>query len=406
MFRRAFAGLLIGATLWFPAAQQGMARTAPARESFDAAELDRLGKDGNEAIYNLDYRTARDRFTKMTKIAPEHPAGYVYLANNLWLETLYAGRRLATSIYLNTSFYAQDKDSDRVDPDRDREFHRLIKQAITASNIRIQKDPSDASALYYQAAALGLRAAYGASVARSFTRAIGDANDSIQIYKRVLKLDPNYVDSYLSIGLYEYVIDSLPFGWKLLARVAGLKGSKKKGIEHLEMVVNKGKNVSDDARVILASILTREGEHERALGLMTQLASKYPKNFVLGIERAVLLSRMGRRDESNSAFTNLLALEDVARSNTDIVNYQWADALFAAGQYQAALERYSAVKQWQKSEAGLVSLSQLNSGKALDALGKRTGAVSAYEVVLKRENIYDSHERAREYLKKPYSPGP
>src|ERR1700682_2685122 len=60
------------------------------------SEFDRLRTEGFDAVYNIDYKTARQRFLQMTKIAPDHPAGYVYLANNLWLETLFQSRRLTT----------------------------------------------------------------------------------------------------------------------------------------------------------------------------------------------------------------------------------------------------------------------------------------------------------------------
>src|SRR5688572_11119127 len=68
-------------------------RTLP-QESSDGAsktegpaelvEFDRLRTEGFDAVYNIDYKTARERFLQMTRIAPDHPAGYVYLANNLW----------------------------------------------------------------------------------------------------------------------------------------------------------------------------------------------------------------------------------------------------------------------------------------------------------------------------------
>ncbi|HYL98346.1 MAG TPA: hypothetical protein VEZ90_05275, partial [Blastocatellia bacterium] len=49
---------------------------------------DQLRLEGNSALYNLDYKKAHECFEKMSQIAPEEPASYVYLANNLWLETL------------------------------------------------------------------------------------------------------------------------------------------------------------------------------------------------------------------------------------------------------------------------------------------------------------------------------
>jgi hypothetical protein len=61
--------------------------------SAGASEFDRLRIEGFSAVYNIDYKTARERFLQMTRLAPDHPAGYVYLANNIWLETLYQSRR-------------------------------------------------------------------------------------------------------------------------------------------------------------------------------------------------------------------------------------------------------------------------------------------------------------------------
>src|SRR6266851_1604930 len=185
------------------ASQQDLKTVARrAKGAGDLAEFDRLRTEGFDAVYNIDYKTARERFLQMTKIAPDHPAGYVYLANNLWLETLFQSRRLTTSVYTGGSFYAQDKTEDQVDQKRDREFNELIKQALAATRARLVKDSKDVEALYYNASALGIRAAYGTSVKRSFARSISDANDSVQIQRQVIKLDPEYVDAYLSIGLY------------------------------------------------------------------------------------------------------------------------------------------------------------------------------------------------------------
>ena len=370
----------------------------------DLSEFDRLRIEGFDAIYNIDYKTARERFMQMTRLAPEDPAGYVYLANNLWLETLYQTHRLTTSVYTGESFYSQDANEDKVDQKRDREFNDLIRQAIAATKARLIKNPKDVEALYYQASALGIRAAYGASVKRSFVRGIGDANDSVKIQREVIKLDPNYVDAYLSIGFYEYVIDSLPAGWRLLARFAGLKGSKSKGIEHLELVVSRGKYGADDSRVVLLGIYSKEDKRDRALEIISNLSTHYPRNYIFGLERASMLYRMGRSDEGAHAFTDLLKDDFIAGHAADLVNFEWGQALSGQQDYPSALARYKEVQRWPKSNAGLVSLAYLRAGEALDALGKRDEAMAEYQMVLKRENVFDSHKLATQYVKKPYVP--
>jgi tetratricopeptide (TPR) repeat protein len=117
-----------------------------------------------------------------------------------------------------------------------------------------------------------------------------------------------------------------------------------------------------------------------------------------------MLYRMNRSDEGNQAFASLLKDARIAQAATDLVNYQWGESLTAKGDYAAALERYNEVKRWQKSDAELVSLAHLHAGQALDALGKRNEAVTEYQAVLKRENVFDSHKLASQYVKKPYVP--
>jgi hypothetical protein len=409
---RLFFILLLTATIFSSsvvALPQSAAQTQSVKEAAKAggesttAEFDQLRAEGNDAVYNLDYKLAREKFERMVKIAPDHPAGYIYLANNLWLEWLNSSRRLSSSLYNGDSFYQQDAEEDKFDPKRDKEFNDFIRQAIGIAKARVLKNPQDTEALYYQGAALGLRAGYSVTVKRSFRRAMGDANGSIQIQKKVVKLDPNYNDAYLSIGLYEYVIDSLPFVWRTLARLAGLKGSKSKGIEHLELATQKGKFAADDARVILIGIYSREKQPEKALDVISYLAKKYPRNYLLGVERANMLYQRGRKEEGSESFAALLKDAQIAQAATDHINYQWGESLMNAGDFALAVERYKEVTRWAKADKSLVSLAHLHTGQALDALGKREEALAEYQTVLKRENIFDAHKLASEYVKKPYA---
>ena len=394
--------VLLAATSSASSARPQESSSGSTKASTDLSDFERLRTEGFSAVYNIDYKTARERFLQMTRIAPDHPAGYVYLANNVWLETLYQGRRLSTSVYTGGSFYSQDKDEDKVDAKRDRDFNDYIRQAIAAARARLAKNPKDTEALYYNASALGIRAAYGTSVKRSFTRAIGDANESIKLQRQVIKLDPEYIDAYLSIGLYEYVIDSLPGGLKFLARLAGLKGSKQKGIEHLELVTQKGKYTADDARVVLLGIYSKENQLDRALEVITYMTKQYPRNYLFGVERASMLYRTGSAEEGARVFSDLLKDEQVAGQANDLVNFHWGEALIAKQDYSGAIARYKEVQRWPKSNAGLVSFAHLHVGEALDALGKREEAMAEYQMVLKRENVFDSHKLAEQYVKRPY----
>jgi tetratricopeptide (TPR) repeat protein len=198
------------------------------------------------------------------------------------------------------------------------------------------------------------------------------------------------------------VIDSLPGGLKFLARLAGLKGSKQRGIEQLERVTREGKLTADDARVVLLGIYSKENQLERALEIISYMVKQYPRNYLFGVERASILYKTNHADEGARAFADLLKDERVAAQAADLVNFYWGEALLAKQDYAGAIARYKEVQRWPKSNPGLVSFAHLHVGEALDALGKREEAVVEYQMVLKRENVFDSHKLATQYVKRPF----
>src|SRR5262245_40310961 len=68
------------------------------------ARLDTLRAEGYEALYNLDYETARNRFQKMVELAPDNPAGPQCMAASLWVQQLNQSWELKATLY-STSAY-------------------------------------------------------------------------------------------------------------------------------------------------------------------------------------------------------------------------------------------------------------------------------------------------------------
>ena len=139
-------------------------------ESFAASEFRRLRTDGFNLLYNMNYQGARAKFEKMTQLAPEHPAGYLYLATNFLFDQLNNRRRLQIGLYSNNSFYA--KGSDKIDVKTENEFQRLIDVALEQAENALKREPSDLEALYYKGATYGILALYEATVKRSFLPAL------------------------------------------------------------------------------------------------------------------------------------------------------------------------------------------------------------------------------------------
>jgi hypothetical protein len=391
----------------------------------DRARFDALRTEGFEALYNLDYEGARRRFRDLASAYPDHPAGAQFLAASLWLKTLNESRRLQASLYNTEGFYA--KSEEKTDPKVLAEFRELTRQAKSLAEARLKRDPKDTEALYFLGATEGLKAAFAGAVERSFMSALRNGNDSVDRHRDLLKLDPNYHDAGITIGMYDYVVSKLPLPVKIMAAIGGIRGSKKRGLETLERVAREGKWARDDAKVLLIALYNREKRYNDAHRLARELAAKYPRNHLFKLEAAGALvsqaavDRLTDREAAAKAereafqiFESLLQPAGAAskretaapqpRLPLDQIHYDYGEALFVAGQPERAAKEFIAAAAAPGAEQGLVTRARLRAAQALDTAGRREEALAQYKIVLTRADIFNAHEEAKRGLKEPYKP--
>lgn len=371
-------------------------------------EVMALRRAGAEAIFNLEYETAKTKFEEIKKLMPHHPIGDINLAMLIWLEHLNKSRRLQTSLYGgDSSFYAgaenakEDNEGDQVDPAVDRAFRDRMAQAKTKALALIARNKNDADAQYYLGAYYGVMAGYEASVARKFFGAMRNGSRSVEAHEKALKLKPDYYDAYLSVGMYDYIAGNLPFMYKVIATLAGVRGNKARGIERLQKIVTNETVTADDARVLLVAIYKNEKRFDDALALLKHLNAKYPASYLLKLETATLLVTMKRQSEAYAAFESLLK-DPQAAPAMDLVHYQYAEALAAAKDYKPAVNQFLAASKAKSAEANLATMALLRAAQVYDQSGQRTEAVAQYKAVLARPNVYDSRMQAEKGLKQPF----
>src|SRR6266436_33196 len=194
----------------------------------DRAQFDGLRRGGLEALYNLDYDKAQKDFKEIVRLYPNHAAGPQLLAARVWIKTLYESRRLQSSLYNSESFYSNG--DDKVDPKIVEEFRNLTRTAKRLAEAKLKQEPQNVEALDALATTEGLKASFEEAVERRHFAALRDGNDAVDHHRAVLKLDPKFIDAQLTVGLYEYVVGSLPLPIKIIAGVTGFHGSKKRGL--------------------------------------------------------------------------------------------------------------------------------------------------------------------------------
>ncbi len=412
-----FLLLLLALTPFHAAAQQVNATSSAKPSEAGQAKFEKLRDEGFGALYNLDYEGARKRFKEIAATFPEHPAGPQFLAATLWAETLNESRRLQASLYNSESFFKAAED--KPNPKTVEQFRELTRQATQLAKARLRRDKQDIEALYFLGATEGLKAAFATAVERRFMAALGDGSSSVDRHREVVKLDPNFHDAELTIGLYDYIVGGLPLPVKILASIAGARGSKKKGLQTLERVAKEGRWARDDAKALLIVLFKREKRYADALALSRELSEKYPRNYLFKLESADALVKQaalereanhaaaasGTEQEAFAIFDSLVkdrATRDTAARSLDLIHYRYGEALFTAGQSERAAKEFLAAATVQGAEATLLTMARLHAARAFDLAGKRNEALAQYKVVLARPDIYGSHEDAKKGLREPF----
>jgi len=297
-----------------------------------AQDLNTLRAEGYEALYNLDYQTARARFQKMIELAPDHPAGPQCMASSLWVQQLNQSWELKATLYSTGAITDSKSQVDRKQVD---EFRKWIRRAKSLSQARLRKDPRDVEALYFLGAAEGLEASWAGGVERKFMAAFRAGKDSVEHHREVLKLAPDFHDAELTIGLMNYIIGSLPLPTKMLVATMGVRGSKKRGLETLQRVATEGKWARDVARVLLVDLYKREKRWDDAARTARELATKYPRNYLFKLQIADALtseivtlrkskqSAAAQEKELQEIFASLLRDKTFDANTRELVNVRW-----------------------------------------------------------------------------------
>ena len=381
------------------------------------ARFEELRAAGFESLYNLDYDSAVQKFKEIQMLFPDHPAGPQFLAAALWSKVLNQSRRLQSSLYNSESFYAQKED--KPDPQMLEQFRTLTRTAAQLAKARLRRNPKDVEALYFLGATEGLKAAFGMTVQRSFMAALSDGSSSVDRHREVIKLDPNFHDAELTIGLYDYVVGNLPAPVKLLASIVGTRGSKKRGLLTLQRVATEGRWAQDDAKSLLIVLFKREKRYDEALALARELGAKYPRNYLFKLEAADALvsvadkqRQAGQAAESEKTerevfaiFDSLLhdrATRETASRAQDLIHFRYGEALLEAGQLDTAAQEFLAGATVAGAESNLATMAHLHAARAFDLAGKRNDALAQYRIVLARPDVMDSHDEAKQGLKEPY----
>lgn len=282
---------------------------APMRAEAGQPDLDARIRSAFDAAYNLDHETALATARRAAIDAPNESRAHRALAGILWLQALFHRGALTVDHYmggLTRSTVTLPKPPAAIE----QEFTASITRAIELADARLDRAPRDPDALYDAGAAYGLRASWIASVEGNVRGAFRTARRAFLTQKKVLDVAPDRVGAGAVVGTYRYAIAGLGFAPRMFAYLVGFEGGKDEGIALLEAAAGPGSSSRHEARTALVLIYSREGRHEDAFALLTEMAAAFPGNRILVLERGAAAVRAGRAFEADAILSAGIATFD------------------------------------------------------------------------------------------------
>jgi hypothetical protein len=250
--------------------------------------------DAFHRMYNLDFAGAHRILDDYEKQSQKDPlAASVRAAAYLFYE-------LDRLRILESEFLSSDKrigGEEKLVPDASirARFFEAVDRSQLLANERLRDHPNDTTALFAFSMTEGMRTDYMALVEKKQLRSLAYARKAHNYALQVIKNDPSYADAYMTTGITEYLVGSLPFFLKWFIKFDQVEGNKDTAVVRLNRVAAQGRYLGPFARVVLAIIHVREKRPEQSVKLLTDLSRDYPENRLYRNELAKLTTRLKRR---------------------------------------------------------------------------------------------------------------
>lgn len=349
--------------------------------------------EGLKRLYALDYQESRDAFRKLIELEPDNPFGYLFEAGGIWWQS-----SLEYGLFKGT-------------PTLQGLFEQDIEAALRkAEPLTDSKDKTArADGHFVLGMALGTRGQWGL-MRGHYLQAYFDGKKAIKHLRKCVKVDEEYYDAYLGLGVFDYQAARLP---AVITMLSGIRGDEQRGIERIALAVEKGRYGWRQAAQFLTSIyIFDKHDYARGLTVVRSLQQAFPDSPYFDFLALFLRYRLGDWDGSLAEARALyekarLDPAKFGRKQLSLYCGMTGDKCFAGPDLHAALVWLDHAQEDTRGEKPTPwhTLLRVYSGQAHDILGSRELAVRDYKKTLTLPPFGDAHARARQCLARPCDRG-
>jgi len=367
----------------------------PAGEATAEVPSDRLHahlRQGIESSLNLDHAAAISSFQKVVELDPENPTGYAFLA-------------LARLFSYEMSFDLKERQKSQE------EMLRYVGDAVARGEKRIAKNPRDAQSCFALIVAK-LVTVRLAIAQRSYFTVARESSNIWNYLEKTRTVDLANYDIYFPMGLLHYHLNHLPGMTRFLSSMIITAGDHDRGLQELELAMQKGDLFRELAQAELASVyINFERQPALALAMTVGLRERFPRNFNFSFSLSAILSELRRFDEAYAIARDLekgIQTGSLAPQLQPRYDHLLGRILFNQGEHTRSGEYFQKVlEDAAPYNARIRASALLRLGMIQDVRGQRKQAEEYYRRALNVEGGEGiAQVDARQYLKTPYLPLP
>jgi hypothetical protein len=234
-------------------------------------------ESGFDLLYRLKFNDARGQFRIWQQTNPVDPLGYVATAASYLFEEFY-GQHVLTSEYFLNNDRLLGGIQGKADEGRKLSFNTTNRKGRELALELLNRNPQDSEALFALTISAGMQADFAAILERRQLESLSLIKEAQNYAKRLLALQPDEADAWLSLGAANYILGSLPAYKRLFLWFERMHGNKDLGIEQLQKAAEKGHYLKPFAEIFLALAAMRENRIELARKCLNDLAAHFPEN--------------------------------------------------------------------------------------------------------------------------------
>ncbi|MCC6365363.1 MAG: hypothetical protein IT165_17760 [Bryobacterales bacterium] len=234
-------------------------------------------------FYNLEYDAALTDYSRLIELNPADPISYNSLASAYLYRELFRLGLLESALFgMENRFLTQKRVE--MEPSAKAAFLEALENARSAAEAMHAARPASAIPDYALCTSSALQATEYFMIEKAWFAALRSGKKAKNYCENARRKNPEFLDPYLTLGVNEYVVGSLPLPVKILAAIGGAHGSKSKGIEFVQSVAEHGERDRDNARILLAVLYRREKRPLEAAALLQSLFAEFPHNYLFELE--------------------------------------------------------------------------------------------------------------------------